>query len=91
MAAAPLPSFKEGGFAWFTDLSVTDPYYLLPIITSLSTGLYLYLTPTPTLATTVQMQKFQNIKYVFPVIGLAIMVYLKAVSALLPILFCFKK
>lgn len=78
MAAAPLPSFKEGGFAWFTDLSVTDPYYLLPIITSLSTGLYLYLTPTPTLATTVQMQKFQNIKYVFPVIGLAIMVYLKA-------------
>lgn len=36
MANAPVESMKEGGLWWFTDLTVSDPYYLLPIITSVT-------------------------------------------------------
>ncbi|KAI8963160.1 60Kd inner membrane protein-domain-containing protein [Daldinia sp. FL1419] len=31
MAALPVPSFETGGLAWFTDLTVHDPYYILPV------------------------------------------------------------
>ena len=30
------PSFKTGGALWFTDLSVTDPMYLLPVASALT-------------------------------------------------------
>eukprot|EP00887_Chlorella_sp_A99_P001430 scaffold8.g1430.t1 len=36
-AAHKVPSFAEGGLLWFTDLSLADPYYLLPVIAGLST------------------------------------------------------
>ncbi|XP_076647748.1 OXA1L mitochondrial inner membrane protein [Halictus rubicundus] len=39
MANAPVESMKEGGIFWFTDLTASDPYYLLPIITA--TTLYI--------------------------------------------------
>jgi YidC/Oxa1 family membrane protein insertase len=31
LADLPLPGFKEGGFGWVTDLTLSDPYYILPI------------------------------------------------------------
>lgn len=31
MAMLPVPQFKEGGLGWFTDLTLPDPYYILPI------------------------------------------------------------
>lgn len=31
MAALPVPGFETGGFAWITDLTVADPYYVLPV------------------------------------------------------------
>ncbi|KAG2172019.1 hypothetical protein INT43_001496, partial [Umbelopsis isabellina] len=34
MAELPVPGFLDGGLAWFTDLSVKDPYYVLPILSS---------------------------------------------------------
>lgn len=34
MANAPVESMKTGGLFWFTDLTIPDPYMLLPIITS---------------------------------------------------------
>lgn len=34
MANLPVESMKEGGLFWFTDLTLADPYYLLPLITS---------------------------------------------------------
>jgi len=34
MAEYPIESMKEGGLWWFTDLTVPDPYYILPIITA---------------------------------------------------------
>lgn len=39
MANLPVESLKTGGLWWFTDLTVTDPYYLLPLLTS--AGLFL--------------------------------------------------
>ncbi|KAK5736329.1 hypothetical protein LTR17_007493 [Elasticomyces elasticus] len=31
MAALPVPAFRDGGFLWLTDLTVPDPYGILPI------------------------------------------------------------
>lgn len=36
MANTPVDSLSTGGLFWFTDLIVPDPYYLLPVITSLT-------------------------------------------------------
>ena len=34
MATLPVPGFDNGGCLWFYDLTVSDPYYILPLITS---------------------------------------------------------
>ncbi|KOC65165.1 Mitochondrial inner membrane protein OXA1L, partial [Habropoda laboriosa] len=34
MANAPVESLKYGGVWWFTDLTIADPYYILPAFTS---------------------------------------------------------
>ncbi|XP_033190099.2 OXA1L mitochondrial inner membrane protein [Bombus vancouverensis nearcticus] len=36
MTSKPVESLKEGGLWWFADLNSTDPYYLLPLGTSLT-------------------------------------------------------
>jgi YidC/Oxa1 family membrane protein insertase len=35
MAALPVPSFETGGLLWFTDLTVSDPLFILPLVTGL--------------------------------------------------------
>ncbi|EDW69562.1 mitochondrial inner membrane protein OXA1L [Drosophila virilis] len=40
MANTPVESMRDGGLFWFTDLTLADPFYLLPVITSAT----LYLT-----------------------------------------------
>ena len=37
MATCPVESLSTGGILWFENLSITDPYYLLPLITCLTT------------------------------------------------------
>ncbi|KDQ08911.1 hypothetical protein BOTBODRAFT_37444 [Botryobasidium botryosum FD-172 SS1] len=34
MCALPLESLKTGGLAWFTDLTIPDPYYVLPVLSA---------------------------------------------------------
>ncbi len=34
MANVPVESMKYGGLFWFTDLTICDPFYILPFITS---------------------------------------------------------
>lgn len=34
MANVPVESMTTGGLSWFTDFTVSDPFYLLPVITS---------------------------------------------------------
>ncbi|ETE62324.1 Mitochondrial inner membrane protein OXA1L, partial [Ophiophagus hannah] len=36
MAECPVPSMQTGGLLWFTDLTTSDPYYALPLITTAS-------------------------------------------------------
>jgi YidC/Oxa1 family membrane protein insertase len=33
MASAPVDSLRVGGLAWFQDLTVPDPTYILPVLT----------------------------------------------------------
>ncbi|KAL2754831.1 hypothetical protein ACRALDRAFT_2042690 [Sodiomyces alcalophilus JCM 7366] len=35
MGKLPVPGLEDGGLLWFTDLSVSDPFYILPLGTSL--------------------------------------------------------
>ncbi|KAG9072741.1 Mitochondrial inner membrane protein oxa1l [Linnemannia hyalina] len=35
MANLPVPQFREGGINWFTDLTIADPTYVLPVVSSL--------------------------------------------------------
>ncbi|KAF8940895.1 Mitochondrial inner membrane protein oxa1l [Dissophora ornata] len=35
MANLPVPQFKDGGALWFTDLTIADPTYVLPVASSL--------------------------------------------------------
>lgn len=37
LAGLPLPMLKEGGFGWVTDLTLADPYYILPTTSMLLT------------------------------------------------------
>ncbi|KAE8183600.1 hypothetical protein A4X06_0g8895 [Tilletia controversa] len=41
LANAGLPSLKDGGLGWFTDLTLADPYYVLPVASSALTLLVL--------------------------------------------------
>lgn len=36
MAYLPVESFKTGGYLWFQDLTLYDPYFVLPFICSFS-------------------------------------------------------
>lgn len=41
LAQLPLPQLKEGGFGWVMDLTLSDPYYVLPVTSMLLTNLVL--------------------------------------------------
>lgn len=41
MANLPVDSMRHGGLWWFTDLTIPDPYYILPLATAVSVGLVL--------------------------------------------------
>ena len=36
MAKLPVESFQTGGALWFTDLTIADPFFLLPVLASAS-------------------------------------------------------
>ncbi|KAL1841911.1 hypothetical protein VTJ49DRAFT_6433 [Mycothermus thermophilus] len=35
MSALPVPSLETGGMLWFTDLTIADPYFILPVATGI--------------------------------------------------------
>uniref|UniRef100_A0A2S2QAF8 Mitochondrial inner membrane protein OXA1L n=1 Tax=Sipha flava TaxID=143950 RepID=A0A2S2QAF8_9HEMI len=43
MAMLPLESFKYGGLWWFTDITMPDQYFVLPIVTVITLGITLEL------------------------------------------------
>lgn len=69
MANTPVDSMREGGLFWFTDLTIADPYFLLPIITSAT----LYLTiEIGTDSARLTAQNMQLMKYFLRVLPIAI-------------------
>jgi YidC/Oxa1 family membrane protein insertase len=34
MTNLPVPSMTDGGFAWVSNLTVPDPFFILPVLTS---------------------------------------------------------
>uniref|UniRef100_A0A023G022 Putative cytochrome oxid n=1 Tax=Amblyomma parvum TaxID=251391 RepID=A0A023G022_AMBPA len=68
MANLPMESFKTGGMLWFTDLTVPDPYCLLPLITSVS----LFCTLELGAESGVRTDNLQWTRYVFRAIPVAI-------------------
>ncbi len=42
MAYLPVESMNWGGLGWFSDLTVADPYYVLPLLTSATLYLQLH-------------------------------------------------
>ena len=46
MADVPVPGLEVGGAAWFTDLTLADPYFILPVVTGLCTFLTFKVIPT---------------------------------------------
>jgi len=45
MANLPVDSMKEGGLWWFMDLTVADPYCLLPLLTSVTLWITMEVSP----------------------------------------------
>ena len=41
LVAVPLPEMMEGGFGWVTDLTMPDPYYILPLCSMVFTNIVL--------------------------------------------------
>lgn len=69
MANAPVESMREGGLWWFTDLTVADPYYLLPVITSIT---MLATIEVGTDSARLEHQNMQTMKYVLRALPLVI-------------------
>ncbi|XXH00968.1 protein phosphatase regulator [Hypoxylon texense] len=67
MAAIPVPSLETGGLAWFTDLTVHDPYYILPAASIALTSLMFAQTRASTPAPNEMMENIQNgMRYILP-------------------------
>lgn len=41
MANLPLESFKYGGLLWFTDITMPDQFFILPVVTVITLGVTL--------------------------------------------------
>lgn len=67
MAAIPVPSLETGGLAWFTDLTVHDPYYILPAASIAITVLMFQQTQAANVARNEMTENIQKgMKYVLP-------------------------
>ncbi len=45
MATLPVPSFEDGGVLWFLDLTVPDPFFVLPLASAAMMYLSLRVSP----------------------------------------------
>jgi len=70
MANLPVDSLREGGMFWFTDLTVPDQYFALPIITSITLWTTIEL---GTDSARLSSQNLQTMKYVLRALPLVIL------------------
>ncbi|XP_063701399.1 mitochondrial inner membrane protein OXA1L [Culicoides brevitarsis] len=69
MANTPVYSMTTGGLAWFTDLTMPDPFYILPIVTSAT------LAATIELGADFSQAQMQTMKYVIRCMPLAVLAF----------------
>lgn len=67
MANAPVESMKDGGLFWFTDLTVCDQFYALPIITSLTLFLTIELGTDSARMSAANMQTMKYVLRALPI------------------------
>ncbi|XP_038069016.1 mitochondrial inner membrane protein OXA1L-like [Patiria miniata] len=65
MASLPVASMTTGGLWWFTDLTTSDPYYIMPVLASLSMLAVLELGGEAGVSSA-QMQKMKTIFRIMP-------------------------
>ncbi|KAG5969543.1 hypothetical protein E4U58_001374 [Claviceps cyperi] len=83
MTHIPVPALEGAGFLWFTDLSVADPYFILP---ALSTVLMIATLSISSKSVPPAQQKVMNtMKYVFGGFGLLIASFLSAAINLMAV------
>ncbi|XP_033626887.1 mitochondrial inner membrane protein OXA1L-like [Asterias rubens] len=65
MASLPVESMTQGGMLWFTDLTTADPYFVLPVLASLSMLAVIELGGEAGVSNA-QMQKMKNVFRIMP-------------------------
>lgn len=78
MAGVPVQSLKHGGIWWFTDLTVPDPYYILPCIACLT----IYITLKLNTDMTLQQNKYMQ--YIPLIVPMVIFPFMISFPAALP-------
>ncbi|XP_023332319.1 mitochondrial inner membrane protein OXA1L [Eurytemora carolleeae] len=77
MTNVPVPSLLTGGFLWFHDLSMADPTYILPLITTSTIYLQLYL-GADGLNTSTMPDLMKKMIYILPLISIPVMIQFPA-------------
>ncbi|VDM02761.1 unnamed protein product [Schistocephalus solidus] len=67
MASLPVVSMKTGGLAWFTDLTLCDPFYLLPLYSM--TSIFLMFEFGADLSSQNMTPMMKTVMRIFPVVG----------------------
>ncbi|XP_076800454.1 mitochondrial inner membrane protein OXA1L-like isoform X2 [Clavelina lepadiformis] len=76
MSQAKLPSLTESGMLWFTDLTVADPYFLLPVLACMSMSFILrYGAASGEIGSTAEIPALQKVLPWIPFISLPFFVY----------------
>lgn len=78
MANLPVESLKEGGFWWIKDLTLYDPYYIMPIVVSVTMFITIELGTDGVNVKT--MGLFRYVLRAAPFVTLPIMIHFPSVS-----------
>lgn len=81
MANAPVESLKHGGFWWLQDLTVHDPYYIMPIVISVTMYIIIELGADGTDLKTMGMLRY--ILRALPFVILPFIIYFPGVSSII--------
>ena len=81
MAELPVISMKTGGLFWFTDLTIPDPYYILPVLTAAT-----FLTTIELGTDGVSPQQKGQIKTIFRIMAFAMIPVTASFPAVRPFL-----
>ncbi|KAL8704324.1 MAG: hypothetical protein Q9201_002510 [Fulgogasparrea decipioides] len=75
MASLPVPGLEVGGILWFQDLTVSDPFFLLPIGTGVATFFVFKLGGETGGATSISPDLINLFKWGLPIISTVVMLF----------------